>query len=300
MSYTIEYAKLFLKSALGYTPCWECGSNNTYETARKRARQWCVWQNLLGVSSEQIMEAALQMCDGEGDHWQKSGKWVDDAGLVRWVKLGVAKAVTIEDVLSANPFLGAIYCRALVWDANRYRSECEAQLRSTEDLDHWIRAVNELKHPGITVYPVIDLSLAKRPIRPSGKVPEHVIIKYKKAYLTQSEDDGDYTSWSTDIRKSLVMSREDAMRLQERKRYTWVGQSKLLDARNKLRKTAVLRKDDGSYLSKHTKRRIICVQRKDGAHQYSSIAAAADAAQRLNQRLKGQCRFFVEEMKDGE
>ena len=38
MSYTIEYAKLFLKSDSGCTPCRECGSNNVYENDQRLAR----------------------------------------------------------------------------------------------------------------------------------------------------------------------------------------------------------------------------------------------------------------------
>ena len=81
MSYTIEYAKLFLRSDSGYTPCWECGSNNVYESDRRRAREWCVWQNLLGVTPEEIMNEGLGMCNG-GYHWQKGGKWLDDTALM--------------------------------------------------------------------------------------------------------------------------------------------------------------------------------------------------------------------------
>ena len=293
MSYTIEYAKLFLKSDSGYTPCWECGSNNVYENDRRRAREWCVWQNLLGVTPEEIMDEGLSMCNGSS-HWQKGGKWLDDTALIRWIELGIAKAVTIEDVLEANPALSSIYCRASVWEGHQNRSECERYLRSTADLDRWIGDVNALKAPGISVYPLISLRYLK-PVKRMGRISDFVLFKYSNAYLSAIENDGDVTTWSFDIRDALTYSREEALRLQNKHRYNRLGAAILIDAKNKARKKAVISREDGLYFLRQNRTYIYHTKEKESAKRYSSIASARTAAKLLTEKVSGGHIYMAEE-----
>lgn len=293
MSYTIEYAKLFLKSEIGYTPCWECGSSNVYETDRRRARDWCVWQNLLGVTPEKIMDEALGMCDG-CEHWMKDGKWIDDAGLIRWVELGVAKAVTIEDILAANPFLSSIYCRASVWENRQNRSECERYLRSTSDLDEWIADVKALHAPGVSVYPIISLRNLKS-VRVGSKKAETVLFKHNRAYLSGMGSGGYATTWSFNIRDALVYSREDALRLQNEYRHTCLGEAMLIDARNKDRRAAIISREDGLYLERRSRRYVYHTRSREAAKRYSSMASARAAAELLSGKVSGGHIYTAEE-----
>lgn len=293
MSYTIEYAKLFLRSDSGYTPCWECGSNNVYESDRRRAREWCVWQNLLGVTPEEIMNEGLGMCNG-GYHWQKGGKWLDDTALMRWIELGIAKAVTIEDVLEANPALSSIYCRASVWEGYQNRSECERYLRSTADFDQWIGDVNALKAPDIAVYPIISLRCLK-PVKHIGKTSGSVLFKYNNSYLSGIEKGGDSTTWSYDIRNALVYSREDAIKLQSKHRYNWLGAAVLIDAKNKKHKRAIISREDGLYFQRQNRTYIYHTQNRESAKRYSSMGSARAAAKLLTEKVAGGHIYTAEE-----
>ena len=92
MSYTIEYDKIFLKSGAGYTPLWLAGDSNCYEGSgrnQRRVRDWSVFMSQLGVTEEKLMERIQPLLGGPyQEHWQRRGKWVDDKGLVTWVKNG--------------------------------------------------------------------------------------------------------------------------------------------------------------------------------------------------------------------
>ena len=113
MSYTIEYDKIFLKSGAGYTPLWLAGDSNCYEGSgrnQRRVRDWSVFMSQLGVTEEKLMERIQPLLGGPyQEHWQRRGKWVDDKGLVTWVKNGCKNAVSIEQLIEANRF-GAIKC----------------------------------------------------------------------------------------------------------------------------------------------------------------------------------------------
>lgn len=95
MSYEILYDTQFIRSKSGITPAILSGSNNCTEVNwtlsgrryERGERGWWVLFNRVGVSEEDFMANIQKMTGGAyQEHWKSRGKWVDDAGLVRWAK----------------------------------------------------------------------------------------------------------------------------------------------------------------------------------------------------------------------
>jgi len=163
MSYTIEYNRQFLRSQRGITPVWLSGSNNVWEPGLygrdRRYRDWSCFMNLLGVSEAEIMESVQSMCGGPyQEHWQSGGKWVDDAGIIRWAKTGIRSACTVEELMSQNRWSSISAC-LYVWTRDLKESmELYSLIDSTEALDAFIdkaRARIASKAPGESIYPHI-------------------------------------------------------------------------------------------------------------------------------------------------
>lgn len=163
MSYTIEYNKQFLRSKRGITPVWLSGSNNLWEPRaygrERRCRDWNCFMNLLGASESEIMESVQSMCGGPyQEHWQSGGKWVDDAGIIRWAKNGIRSACTVEELMSQN-WWSSIPAHLHVWTRDLKDSiELYSRIDSTAALDAFIDKARERitsKAPGESIYPHI-------------------------------------------------------------------------------------------------------------------------------------------------
>ena len=233
MSYSIMYNRVFIKSNRGLTPCILAGDSNVWEGSgahQRRVRDWNVYGNLLGVSAAKLKEYINPCLDGRGEHWKSNGKWVDDAGLVRWVESGIRGAMTMEELIELNPRLSygrGIPCRLSVWEnAEPYaeqRNAIEAYVKDTDSLDAWIDQANayirEHETGKCRCYPIIDfgehqeLTVKKPKAFAAGS---QVLIKHNKRYLTSVEEGamGGYAwSFHTDPRKALEMSYEKAVEL---------------------------------------------------------------------------------------
>ena len=97
------YASQFIRTETGITPCILAGSNNVWEAGNKRrVRNWSCFRNLVDVSAERLMKEAESMIGSEyQEHWKANNKWVDDAGLMRWMKSKIKGAATVEDIMMA-------------------------------------------------------------------------------------------------------------------------------------------------------------------------------------------------------
>lgn len=210
MSYTIEYDKIFLKSASGFTPLWLVGDNNCYEGRgrnQRRVRDWSVFMSLIGVSEEKLMESIQPMIGGSyQEHWKRRGKWVDDKGLVSWVKNGCKNAVTIEELIEVNRFV-AIKC-CVMESYMKMLSSC--YIHSTAELDDWIKEAKEKIAAGKNYYPQITLNYGepvRHPAKPK-KQDELVVVKYGQSFV--SDRNTGSISTCRERKKAMIFSLEDA------------------------------------------------------------------------------------------
>ena len=310
MSYTIEYDRQFIRSAMGYTPVWLAGDSNVttgYGRYERRERHWGVFLNLLGQSKEDLL-AAVGLLKGSSEHWKRHGKWIDDAGLDKWVEGGCKTAATIEDILSSNHFV-SVHCYvqdySLGWD--NAKTIMDQQIRSTIDFDDWLYHAKEViaKVSPKNMYPVVEF-YPNEPIRhPTKKKDdkEKVLIKNKSTYLVNMEVDqsgGGVSHWTYKKEEATIFSAYEAAQLirdnQGHFRNAKLVSATVLDNPNNL----VVRLSKGGvavgYVQKLTRARIFYVSSMRSARHYSTMAAAKSAAKRVN---KG-CSFTAEIIEDGE
>lgn len=111
MSYTIVYARQFVRLPDGrIIPLCLAGCNNVTRVENgheRRVRRWEVFgipyfdQGEFAVSEERLLELFSKMT---GDRYQEHFRWagkreyIDDAGLMRFVKKGIKEALTLEEL----------------------------------------------------------------------------------------------------------------------------------------------------------------------------------------------------------
>lgn len=295
MSYTIEYDHQFIRSASGITPCWLCGDNNvtemTFRGRERRARDWSIFHNLLGTTEEDILKSIEPTLGGYGEHWQRNGKWVDDAALIRWVKTNCKNAMTIEEILRTNA-MSSITCYLSVWKGNSWAvRENLTYVRSSEEFDAWVTTAKErirTKADDERIYPVVDFIREKlthtKPI-----LAENVVLRKGNAYLAELKDG--YISWDKDIKKAMVFTREECEELRRTHTNSWVRTAKPINANAQTRPyDAVLRFEDGSYegryISRITKSKVYYAYDINNAHHYPDIATAERTLARIRSGVK--------------
>lgn len=299
MSYTIEYDRQFVESNLGITPCWCAGENNvTTGQGRheRRVRDWGVFYNLLGATEEQIIEAVQPSLGGYNEHWRKNGKWVDDAGLLRWIHNGCKNAASIEDILAANNRSG-VPVKLSVWTSGLENShELERLVTTTEEFDAWIgeakSRIEEIRAEKGSAYPIVafwsDTISHPKPV--SAKHPEYVLLKHGKRYMYECNERG--SSWTTDATKAMVFSYDDAKTLQKEQRYGHIAEAILVNAAIKDEPfDCVLRFADGRregyYVQNVTKGNMNITLSAKYAKHYRNYKTAEEARKKLQLRYSG-------------
>ena len=308
MSYTIEYDRQFIRSTMGYTPVWLAGDSNVttgYGKYKRRERHWGVFLNLLGQSKEDLL-AAVGALKGSQEHWKRHGKWVDDAGLDKWIEGGCMTSATIEELLDANHFASVhCYVRDYSLGLDNAKDIMEQQIRSTIDFDDWLyHAKAAIAKTALKVmYPVIEF-YPNEPIRhPTKKKDgkEKVLIKNKSTYLVNITGEmGGVSHWTYKKEEASVFSADEAAQLIRDNpghfRSAKLVSATVLNNPNNL----VIRLCKGGvvvgYVQKLTSARIFYVGSMRSAKHYSTMAAAKNAAERVN---KG-CSFTAEIIEDGE
>ena len=215
MSYTILYNTIFLRSGEGITPCVLIGSNNCYDASnRRRDRNWSIFLNQPGTTEKTLLTAIEPWLGGYQEHWMRGGKWVDDAGLIRWVKNNSRNAYLLEDVLTEN-HLRSVNCYVSVWGAGfSYRKEAEAICSTTQELDAWIRlsqkVIADRETAGEQAFPAIDFPREniRRPRKCMLPDASKVLLKHGNGYLQDCQKDA--VSWTRSIKNARVFSREEA------------------------------------------------------------------------------------------
>lgn len=228
MSYDICYDRCFIRSGMGITPMWLVGSNNCTESVygldgkwhERRERHWSPLCNLAGVSEAELMKKAQSYVPSHyNQHFKRGGKWVDDAGWIRFVENGIKKAVTIEQIVSHKHNNG-IVCEVTVWlydeakgyhDKNWY--ELQTTVHSTEEFDAWLsKAKDRVSHPkehediwfSIRINYDEPIRIAPEPKAMNGKVA----AKYKNSYIVKVDIHG--ISYSKNVMGALIFDSLEA------------------------------------------------------------------------------------------
>ena len=131
MSHEIVYQKQFLKTEDGNViPLVSIGSNNCYTNEidsrgrgyEKRSRDWsAIYSNgsnqNVSIAPEKLLEIVEKYTGGNSyqQHFKMYSKWVDDAGLIRFMKSGIKNAKTIEELSELNAYPIELRAGFSVW-----------------------------------------------------------------------------------------------------------------------------------------------------------------------------------------
>jgi len=301
MSYAIEYARQFVRSEEGITPCWLAGDNNLTEGSgryERRVRSWSCFGNFVGATEAEIAEWAKSMLDGSyQEHWKRHNKWVDDKGLMNWVRSGIKSAAGIEAILQINPVCGgAVWCSADVWHGFDHTVELRARINTTVDFDDWIRQYRSLvknsSEKKAEVYPRIDFGTEK--IRHPITEPDNVRIYFKRKnmYLTELSDSA--SRWSFNVDEALAFSYDEAVGFIQSNRFLF--DASLVKAPSTEGPRAVIRITEGAcagnYVGRITPRRIHTTSKKC-AYKYVSPKAAQQTLERMLKKYPSIIRAEV-------
>lgn len=155
MSYEIVYAREFIKTSDGrIVPLVLCGSNNTWETTYsgvcRRVRHWfpiCIGQGENpAVTPDELMAKVMSSVPSSyNEHFVRNGKWVDDAGYVRFFKNGIKKAKTLEKLNDELLFTEHLYGSVYYYDEDyNERNLHISTVKNSVDLDVFLKKVDEL------------------------------------------------------------------------------------------------------------------------------------------------------------
>lgn len=280
MSYSIMYDRQVIKTPTGYTFAILCGDNNVYETDRRRARDWSCW---VLNKTEAELDTFFKSMTGRTyqEHFKCNGKWVDDAGLIRWYKNGVKNAKTVEEFMA---LYCSIRCYVAIWDGDQRSEKLDRYVHSTDEFLQWISEVEALQKNATTehIYPATSFG-TREALRLPRKMPKlrgRVYVKYKSKYLTDISKNG----WSTcpEARKakifdSLASAQQvvDATRTQwERKYFTYHDADRLLkDMQRKDHVIAIYRWSTKEYFYCKTRGRIHTAYEIEHARHFTKAEA---------------------------
>lgn len=299
MSYCIEYNRQFIKSNEGITPCVLRGDNNVYESSAqnaKRVRSWYCYKGMVGVTEQEMLDDAQPFLNRYNQHWKKNGKYVDDDGLIRWIKIGVKHAAPIEDILALN-HMRSVHCSVSVYPRGSYDKSVQLDTRcsSTDEFDIWVRAVKFLQQEalktGESIYPIVNFYIENllHPVCCYAEHPQKVIFKHKGSYLCSYDDDG--AQFNANVKMALEFSFDDAIKIKNHSRLSWIQKSQLINADIKnYPYNAVIRFCDGvragQYLLSRTKRTIRLSPDIKHAKKYKNMETAKRALAQVQPAVK--------------
>lgn len=232
MGYQILYDWQFIRSEEGITPVVLMGSSNVTQphyseklerNVKRRERSWGCMFSHIGVTENEFMDF-IRNCTGQQyqEHWMCKGKWVDDAGIIRWAKNAVNGAARVEDILLLNrPQFLTIECRLaiLTWSSDAcdfgLKYLLEKRVSTTSELDDWIRQMRpvmaQYKSQSMDAFPIIQFS--KEKLVKAKALPDTIVLKQKNGVyvsdITIHDGEVDSVSYTNDPKKSRVFSKEE-------------------------------------------------------------------------------------------
>lgn len=282
MSYEIVYDRQFIKSPAGITPLVLSGSNNCTEITpsgrERRARDWGVLFGDPAQSEQDLINNAESCCDGTyQEHFVRNGKWVDDRAFLRFIRNGICKALTIEELRMYRPGT-YLRCSISVWEPEyRHHTELETTVKSSEELVAWIASARErfsTIKDGESLNYIIQFPLNEPP-RMSKRLPitGKVAVSYRNLYLSKIE--AQTISTSVNPQHALVFeSQQDAL---ERIPSTFHHNLRFIHAETiekKCKCSYLIRIDGCVFFSRLTSRRLKITMYADTARHFPSAKAA--------------------------
>lgn len=293
MSYTIEYARQFIRSGSGITPLWLHGSSNCTEVnplTRKevRDRSWSPWMNLIGVPEKELLQKAEELKNEYDQHWSFKGQFLDNDRMLRWVQNGIKHAVPIEVVLEANKRTCAI-AYVSVWRGEEWgKRELSAEICSTQDLDAWIEKAKEFIERETmefnSAYPIIELPIWDFRPAPKGEISNNpyqmYVLKWKRRYVNSVGDD--HVTYSPDPAEALRLDSQEARALLSshcilRRKKVQMVKAEALENRD----PHILAFADGRFVRSVSSTKVSFTLSRSTAHKYASKQAAKDACARI-------------------
>lgn len=146
MSYTIIYARAFVKTTRGILPIALCGSNNVWQVVNGREvreRYWTQLYNseMIELPEEALMSKVRELHPGDNSEcFMYRGRWVDDAGAVDFFQRGINNAHTVEEY-SAYDYDGCLSCELHIMPNDIHkpsRTELFRFAHTTFELEEWL------------------------------------------------------------------------------------------------------------------------------------------------------------------
>ena len=152
MSYDIAYNRQFIKTSRGVIPLVLIGSNNVTETRttghERRAREWApYWQKRGAIEwapAALMNKVAYGLPSEYNQHFKYHGRWVDDAGLLRFFQHGIKDALTLEELKDRAAFPSSVSLCGYVslWDKSptsfHHQIKVHEWMDTTEQLEIWL------------------------------------------------------------------------------------------------------------------------------------------------------------------
>ena len=193
MSYVIVYDKQVIKTPTGYSFVILHGDNNVWEDNKRRARDWNCW--VLNKPIEEINKYFSSWHKGY-EHFKFNGKFVDDAGLDKWVKNGIKNAKTIEEIKILKSHM-SIECCLGIWKDSNYHTELNTFVHTTEEYLNWVKQANERQNKKAADESIfISVSFGeKEPLRLGKIVEGPVVLKCGNRYVIEVNEET--KTWKT-------------------------------------------------------------------------------------------------------
>lgn len=300
MSYTIVYNKFFLKSSNGYTFVVLHGDNNVWETNKKRARDWNIWD--LNLTAEEMTRKYESFTESD-ELFQYNGKWYGNKDLNRMIERGIKSAISIEEFLAATGLTRLrsrlnVICNDVPYGHSGHSVwECEKDIQTTEQFDEWLKEIAERKdcrYCNESLYPEFSL-FEDLKIKTVASLPGRVIAKQGKMYVSEIKD-GHWYSSSSDIKNAMIFdSLEDARAILHHNRdITFIDADNALKRNEEANYYIAFHKDGKfvGFVTKVTKSGFKYAYKMDYAHKYTK-GAGNQQIKKLTPRFENQNGSFV-------
>lgn len=285
MSYEIVYDRQFIRTPLGIVPLVLVGSNNCTEfTARgreRRVRNWGVFFNEPVFSEEDLLRRTESCCGNSyQEHFKRNAKWVDDEGFRRFMRNGIASALTLEEIRAFKPNL-TLHCYLDVWGKRDldHKRELRTWVRTSEELVAWIeQARKRLSERTESEELYIGMSFPENePLKlgTNRQIQGRVVARKGAYYIGAIDEFGSVTQTKDPAAAMIFDSTEDAMS----KLPYWIRPSvrfikaETVEARQNFRICILIDSTD-MYVRGLTARRLMTTFAKSDARRFASEKAA--------------------------
>lgn len=310
MSHEIEYARFCIRTPAGFTPFWLHGSSNCTESLygadgryhERLERHWSFWCEQVCVSPEELLAYAETFRGSAyGEHWKRGGKWIDDDGVVQWVKSAMKSAVPLEDFLQIN-HRNSINLLIRYWnDSDRQKEMYNRWIHTSVEFDEWTREAKKIvareKEAGRDAFLCISLgNREKILVPPVRNGPEKVVVKTSGRYVA-SLCENEY-ALSENREEAQTFERQEAIELILSHWSEEIRLAKLMDAEKKpVQQQAVIRVKGAGYFVKTAHSKLFVCHDIKRAKKYPTLAQAEKRCEQLRKQCSiNRAQFEAQEI----